>query len=256
MNVKVYNQYFKILVLIVIISLINGCTAKSNEKSNEGATMKENLASPGASAEVKNEAADEAADETAAHAGDEALDGTGDGATDEAGDEVKYNITNNEYNFTKYTKLTNDTKQNNNTCENNECVSNNENKCNSACIVIPPLSFHCDAKGDDCNNLNDEYVTFKNNCTINCDMSNWKVYDKSGGNNYTFQNFILPAKSNVTLHTGCGPNTYNKLYWCNHGRPCNAIWNNNGDALYLKNSLGEMIINCTYSKCQNQYPCA
>ncbi len=114
------------------------------------------------------------------------------------------------------------------------------------CIIISDL--HEDAKGNDCENLNDEYVTFKNVCTFSCEMTGWTVKDKSSRSPYEFSDFILNPGATVTLYTGCGTNTRTELYWCSSGRECNAIWNNDGDTLYLRDASGKLIIEYNYEE--------
>ncbi len=114
----------------------------------------------------------------------------------------------------------------------------------AGCITIS--DFHEDAEGNDCDNLNDEYVTFKNICTFSCRMTGWTVKDIASRSSYKFSDFILNPEAMVTLYTGCGTNTNTKLYWCNSGRDCNAIWNNDGDTLYLRNTNGTLIIDYQY----------
>ena len=120
-----------------------------------------------------------------------------------------------------------------------------ENICDNRCIGID--YFHWNAEGNDCDNLNDEYVKFKNNCSYSCDMTGWTVKDESSRDPYTFPSFVLESEAMVTLYTGCGSNTNAELYWCSSGSSCNAIWNNNGkDTLYLRNSKGNLVLSHTY----------
>jgi micrococcal nuclease len=119
-----------------------------------------------------------------------------------------------------------------------------ENICDSRCIGIS--YFKWNAEGDDCDNLNGEYVTFVNTCPYSCDLTNWTVKDESSRNLYIFPTFVLESGKTVTLYTGCGTNTKTQLYWCSSGYSCNAIWNNNGDTLYLRNSKGELVLNYSY----------
>jgi micrococcal nuclease len=111
------------------------------------------------------------------------------------------------------------------------------------CIDI--LCFHWNAKGDDCYNLNDEYVVFKDTCSQSIDMANWTVKDEAH-HIYTFPSFVLESNAEVTLYTGCGTNTKTELYWCSSGMRCNAIWNNTGDTLYLRNANGELVLRYSY----------
>lgn len=106
--------------------------------------------------------------------------------------------------------------------------------------------FHWNAKGNDCDNLKDEYVTFKNTCTFSCDITSWTVKDESSRDPYVFPDFALESGAIVTLYTGCGTNTKTHVYWCSSGRSCNAIWNNNGDTLYLRNQNSELVLSYSY----------
>ncbi len=123
---------------------------------------------------------------------------------------------------------------------------NRKNVCDNKCIKI--LYFNWNAKGDDCVNLNDEYVSFRNGCPYSCDLTNWTVKGESSRDFYTFPTFILGNNKSVTLYSGCGVNTESKLYWCNTGHKCNAVWNNNGDTLFLRNSNGKLVLSYSYTE--------
>ena len=120
-----------------------------------------------------------------------------------------------------------------------------KNICDNRCIGIS--YFHWNAAGNDCENLNDEYVIFKNSCSYSCDLTGWTVKDESSRDPYVFPSFILESGATVTLYTGCGTNTATSLYWCSSGYSCNAIWNNKGgDTLYLRNSNEELVLTYSY----------
>jgi len=120
-----------------------------------------------------------------------------------------------------------------------------KNICDNRCIGVS--YFHWNAEGNDCENLNDEYVIFKNSCPYPCNLTAWTVKDESSRDPYVFPTFILESGAMVTLYTGCGTNTANSLYWCSSGYSCNAIWNNKGDTLYLRNSKGELVLSYSYT---------
>jgi len=120
-----------------------------------------------------------------------------------------------------------------------------EKICDNRCIGIS--YFHYDAEGEDCKNLNDEYVIFKNSCPYSCNLTGWSVKDGSSREPFVFPTFILESGAIVTLYTGCGTNTNKSLYWCNRGHSYNAIWNNKGDTLYLRNSKGDLVLSYSYS---------
>jgi len=111
------------------------------------------------------------------------------------------------------------------------------------CLRI--INFHWDAKGNDCENLNDEYVVFQNTCSQPVNMTNWTVKDE-GRHIYTFPRFVLRSGATITLHSGCGKDTRTDLYWCSSGGKCNAIWNNGGDTLYLRDSQGRLVLRYSY----------
>ncbi len=116
--------------------------------------------------------------------------------------------------------------------------------CGNRCIGISNLKSN--AEGDDCSNLNGEYVVFRNSCSYPCELTEWTVKDNAN-HIYTFQNFALGAEESVTLYTGEGIDTGTKLYWRSSGKQCNAVWNNDKDTLYLRNSNGELVLNYPYT---------
>ena len=102
-------------------------------------------------------------------------------------------------------------------------------------VVI--ITVHYDAAGDDRYNLNDEYVVIKNEGNAAIDMTGWTLSDEVN-HVYTFPSgFTLNAGLTVTIYTGSGTDTQDKLYW-GSGSP---IWNNDGDTAYLKNNGGESV---------------
>ena len=119
-------------------------------------------------------------------------------------------------------------------------------KCDSSCLGISWLNWN--AKGNDCKNLNDEYVILKNYCNISCNLSGWELSDRNG-NVFTFPEYILKPFGKVIIYSGSGINVGNKLYWNSSGKSCNAIWNNDcdGDTLYLRNFKGELILEYSYN---------
>lgn len=114
----------------------------------------------------------------------------------------------------------------------------------SDCIGI--AYFEWDAKGDDCMNPNGEFVVLKNFCWFSCNLTSWSVSDESG-NVFVFPELLLEGGSSVTLYSGCGQNKENEFYFCSN-LICKAIWNNDGDTLYLRNSENETVLQYTYRR--------
>lgn len=110
---------------------------------------------------------------------------------------------------------------------------------NERCLVL--VTLHYDASGNDNENLNDEHATFKNNCDYPISMKGWEIKD-SGTNIYNFKNFAIDGSSSFTIFSGKGADTKSKLYWSS----TRAIWNNNGDTLYLRDNNGGLVLSYSY----------
>nr|WP_274326230.1 lamin tail domain-containing protein [Halosimplex aquaticum] len=103
--------------------------------------------------------------------------------------------------------------------------------------------IHADAQGNEQENLNDEYVVFRNTGTEPLDLSGWTVAD-AADHTYTFPDgFTLAPDATVTLHTGSGSDSDTDLYW-GSGSP---IWNNGGDTVIVTNPAGDEVIREEYS---------
>lgn len=128
--------------------------------------------------------------------------------------------------------------------ENNGCLweKSEENYVN--CFVI--TNFHFNAVGDDNYNLNNEYVTLENKCDYQIDMTNWTIKDETSSHLYYFPQFIIDKKESFTLYTGIGTNTNSKLYWGRQEGNYAAIWNNNGDTLFLRDKQGNLVLSESY----------
>lgn len=116
-----------------------------------------------------------------------------------------------------------------------------EDKC-SPCIIIG--EFNWNAEGNDCQNSNGEWVSFKNICPFECDLTDWSVKD-AGRAVYKFPDFVLGTKSSVILFSGAGTNRRGELYWDRKGS-CKAVWNNDGDTLFLRDSEGKLVLKESY----------
>lgn len=112
------------------------------------------------------------------------------------------------------------------------------------CIGVAYLQW--DAEGDDCKNPNGEFVVLKNFCRFSCDLTSWKISDEAG-NFFVFPEFVLEGERSVTIYSGCGENSERELYWCRNAT-CMAVWNNDGDTLFLMNAEGEIVLSYSYGK--------
>jgi len=120
-------------------------------------------------------------------------------------------------------------------------VTTTNDNVNGNSIIVSYI--HADAAGNDNRNLNDEYIVIKNVGGSPVSLSGWKVKD-DGGHTYMFPSgFVLQPGMEVTLYTGSGVNTDTDLYWGSS----RAIWNNNGDTIYIIDSTGNMILTKSYN---------
>ena len=112
-----------------------------------------------------------------------------------------------------------------------------------SCIKI--TNIHFDAKGEDNQNLNDEWVEIKSTCSSSLDLSNWLLKDSSAQNNYHFGTINILPNSTLVLHSGCGNNTTGDIYWqCPQKQT--AIWNNTGDEALLFDNHGKLLSDYSY----------
>jgi len=111
-----------------------------------------------------------------------------------------------------------------------------KNGAYSHCLSVS--EFIWDAKGNDNINLNGEYFTIKNRCNA-INMEGWTIKD-SGRNIFRFSNFAIDSV--LTVYTGCGNNTQEKIYMCKK----RAVWNNDGDVLFIRDENGNLVLSYDY----------
>lgn len=109
-------------------------------------------------------------------------------------------------------------------------------------ISINPACSQFNAPGNDNENKTEEYVCLSNSEKEALDLGGWKIRDEYGWT-YTFPDFILQAGASVRVRTGCGKDAVEDLYWC---KAETAIWNNNGDCVYLLNADGDAVAQYCY----------
>ncbi|KOX95006.1 lamin tail domain-containing protein [Haloarcula rubripromontorii] len=101
---------------------------------------------------------------------------------------------------------------------------------------------NADAAGDDWDNLNDEYVVFRNAGAEPLEMGGWTVSDEADHRYTVPDGFTLDPDETVTLHTGSGADTDTELYWGSE-RP---IWNNGGDTVTVTDADNETVLERSY----------
>lgn len=107
------------------------------------------------------------------------------------------------------------------------------------CVSV--AEFNWDAEGNDNSNLNNEYVSFRNNCDSAVNMTGWTLKN-SGTKIFKFGRFFLEPIRSVRVRSGCGNNTENELFWCSK----KPVWNNDAGFIYLRDSEGLLVLNESY----------
>ena len=113
----------------------------------------------------------------------------------------------------------------------NECLANGKNLCEKSknkcaeCIELKDL------------NVKEQEVIFYNNCSFECDLTNWNIKDE-GRKNFFFPNFILKENAEVKILVQNKTNTENILYW----KDKNYVWTAGGDTLFLRDKLGKLVL--------------
>ncbi|MFC7199347.1 lamin tail domain-containing protein [Halospeciosus flavus] len=103
-------------------------------------------------------------------------------------------------------------------------------------------TVHADAAGSESENLNDEYVVFRNAGNETLELGGWTVAD-AAGHRYRFPaGTTLAPDARLTLHTGSGTNTETDVYW-GAGDP---VWNNAGDTVTVYNASGTSVLHYEY----------
>jgi micrococcal nuclease len=109
-------------------------------------------------------------------------------------------------------------------------------------IQVDPSCSQFNAPGNDNENKNEEFVCIINNGTDSAELSDWSMHDEYGWT-YQFPLFELEGKSKVRIFTGCGIDSPQELYWC---KDETAVWNNDGDCVYLQDSEGKEVATYCY----------
>lgn len=112
-----------------------------------------------------------------------------------------------------------------------------------ACVTIDEI--HADAPGNDNQNLNGEWIRFGNTCSHDVPLDGYLLKDRSASNNYFFKNTTIEGNGTITLYSGCGEDTQDKIYWQCPEKNF-SIWNNDTDDAYLYDKKGNLSVHFGY----------
>lgn len=73
-------------------------------------------------------------------------------------------------------------------------------------------------------------------------MDGWNIKDETASHIYTLPSFTFQSETTFTLYSGTGSNTNSALYWGRTAGDYAAIWNNDGDTLFLRDSNGNLVL--------------
>ncbi|WP_123620911.1 lamin tail domain-containing protein [Halorubrum sp. CSM-61] len=95
--------------------------------------------------------------------------------------------------------------------------------------------------GDD---VEDEYVTFRNTGEEALDLSGW-VVENEAGERFAFPDgFTLDAGQSVTLHSGRGSDTETDVHW----GAASGVWDDDGDTITVRTADGREVLREPYLK--------
>jgi len=120
------------------------------------------------------------------------------------------------------------------------CIWGSKSSYNN-CFKIE--EFHYDAEGEDCENPNDEYIILKNSCQ-DILMKGWIIKDNAR-HVYSFKDFTAKSNLSFTLHSGSGNDNSTDLFW-NQNMQCPAVWNNDHDSLFLRDTDDNLVLQHIY----------
>ncbi|NJN96848.1 MAG: hypothetical protein HC875_23475 [Anaerolineales bacterium] len=109
-------------------------------------------------------------------------------------------------------------------------------------VALKIIQIQADAPGSDNDNPNGEWVEIANQGNSPVPMQGFTLKDEAN-HIYTFGDFTVDPGAAFRLHTGQGENSANALYW---GLSGESVWNNNGDAAYLRDTTGALVDTFAY----------
>lgn len=104
------------------------------------------------------------------------------------------------------------------------------------------IQIEADAPGDDRENPNGEWVEIANQGNQPIQMEGYTLKDEAN-HIYTFGDFAVAPGATFRLYSGQGQNSSTELYW---GLVGESVWNNGGDAAFLRDVQGSLIDTFAY----------
>lgn len=112
----------------------------------------------------------------------------------------------------------------------------------SSNVALKIIQIQADAPGSDNDNPNGEWIEIANQGNTPVPMQGFTLKDEAN-HIYTFEDFTVDPGAAFRLYSGQGENSLNALYW---GLSGESVWNNNGDAAYLRDTTGALVDTFAY----------
>jgi len=110
-----------------------------------------------------------------------------------------------------------------------------------ASVRIAALVY--DPAGPDGDNRNGEQLGIRNEGAAAVELTDWLLRDESTQWRYRFPvGFTLQPGDGVVVHTGCGRDSADELFWCAD----DPLWNNGGDTALLLDAGGNVVDRWVY----------
>ena len=108
-------------------------------------------------------------------------------------------------------------------------------------LRIAALAY--DPPGPDGDDRNGEQVGVRNEGQGAVDLGGWVLRDESTQWRFVFPpGFTIPPQAGVVIHSGCGEDSEEDLFWC----ATDPVWNNGGDTALLLDAGGNVVDRWTY----------
>jgi micrococcal nuclease len=104
------------------------------------------------------------------------------------------------------------------------------------------VHIEADAPGSDSDNPNGEWIEIANQGDSPVQMIDFTLKDEAN-HIYTFGDFTVPPDQSFRLYSGQGQDNPDELYW---GLSGESIWNNDGDAAFLRDGEGALVDSYSY----------
>ncbi|MDJ0954025.1 MAG: lamin tail domain-containing protein [Acidimicrobiia bacterium] len=120
------------------------------------------------------------------------------------------------------------------------------NVCGSAVAPgsVDIVGYVYNPPGRDEEDLNGEWVAFRNDENEPVAMGGWILRDESTQNRYRFPDgFVLRSGREVRVNSGCGEDTQDVLHWCSDF----PVWSNGGDTVILQDLDGTVVLHDRFS---------